>query len=265
MDDQQFRRLLTGLNLSWDGYRKVRKGVKKRIGRHMQQLSCRSIEAYMAALAGDSVKRRESEILTAVSISRFFRDRRLWKTIEQEILPGMLNAKADPLKVWSAGCAGGEEIYSFKIIWNRFGERSEDLPTLIILATDIQPTSLDRARQGVYPRSTLREVPDECRSEDFEALKGGKRYAVSNSLKRGIRWQIHDLLCDPPDRGFHIIFLRNSLLTYYRKEIQRKAFPKILGALAPGGFLIIGSHERLPFESPDLAPIAQCSCIYEKK
>jgi len=87
MDNQQFCQLLRHLGLSWTGYRKVRKGVKKRIARHMQDLGCRNVSAYLVELDRRNDARLDCERLMTVSISRFFRDRKLWETLQKNILP----------------------------------------------------------------------------------------------------------------------------------------------------------------------------------
>ena len=107
MDDRHFRQLLDALGLSWSGFRKVRKGVKKRVARHMQQLGCRDMDAYVARLETDTIVRLECERLLSVSISRFFRDRRLWETLQGHILPELATAFSTGIRMWSAGCACG--------------------------------------------------------------------------------------------------------------------------------------------------------------
>ena len=107
MDDDQFRKLLEYLDYSWSGYRKVRKGVKKRICRHMQQLGCRNTPDYLHVLDQQENRRQECELLMTVSISRFFRDRRLWQMLEHQWLPAMIAKNPSKMKVWSAGCAAG--------------------------------------------------------------------------------------------------------------------------------------------------------------
>jgi chemotaxis protein methyltransferase CheR len=94
MDDQQFRQLLDYFGFSWEGYRRVRKGVKKRIIKHMVQLRCRSVDEYLCSLDGDEEVRKHSECLMTVSISRFFRDRFLWKIIEDQIVPGIMEERS---------------------------------------------------------------------------------------------------------------------------------------------------------------------------
>ena len=264
MDDDQFRILLEYLNYSWSGYRKVRKGVKKRIQRHMQQLECRSVTDYLKILDLEPDRLHECELLMSVSISRFFRDRKLWERLKNNLLPELATKQSALLKVWSAGCACGEEAYSFKIIWEQLEPDFAPLPAMDLLATDWHPQYLERARSGVYNRSSLKEVPADWRAAYFESRRGGRQFLIKDHLKSGIRWQIHHLSTDPPGREFNIICLRNNILTYCRKEVQQKVLSGILDSLAPGGLLILGCHERLPLQTPFLRSMPELSYVFEK-
>ena len=103
MDDQQFRQLLDYFGYSWKGYRKVRRGVKKRIVKHMQETGCRTVNAYLRALARDGELRHQCESVMCVSISRFFRDRLLWELIEDQLIPEFIEKRIPKVKIWSAG------------------------------------------------------------------------------------------------------------------------------------------------------------------
>lgn len=264
MDDQQFRQLLRRLGLSWSGYRRVRKGVKKRIRRHMQQLGYKSVAEYMLALDKDQELRLQCEKLMSVSVSRFFRDRGLWQILGDHVLPNLVAMSRERVMVWSAGCACGEEAYTFKILWDLSQGHFQHLPALEVWATDLNPLYLDRARAGIYPRSSLREVTENIRSTYFEPLKGARQYRVAPSLRKGIWWEVHNLLHDPPAQDFHLIFLRNSLLTYYSSELKEPAFRKLVDRLLPGGFLIIGSHEKIPLLIENLNPLSKLSYIMQR-
>ncbi len=264
MNDKHFRQLLNHFHLSWDGYRKVRKGVKKRVGRHMQQLTCRTMKQYLAVLDNDRDTRQHCDRLLTVSISRFFRDRRLWEVLEHEILPAMIKEGREKLKVWSAGCACGEEACSFSIMWHRIRAGFERLPELEIRATDVNPVYLDKARAGVYPRSSLREVPEALLARHFTPRTRKRSYTVDDSVKKGIVWQAHNLLTDSPVAHFQLIFLRNNLLTYYQDELKIPAFQGVVDSLVSGGFLIIGVHEKIPSGVPGLSPSPLHPCIFRK-
>jgi len=264
MEDDQFRILLEYLQYSWAGYRRVRKGVKRRIQRHMQQLGCRSMMDYLKILDIEPGTRNECELLMAVSISRFFRDRLLWEMLKSRWLPDMVANGLPALKVWSAGCACGEEVYSFKIIWEHLGQQFEHLPSLDLLATDRHPHYIERARSGIYNRSSLKEVAPDWREIYFKSRKGSRQFVIKDHLKSRIRWEIHHLSTDPPGGDFNIICMRNNILTYYRKEAQKKALSAILDSLSPGGLLIIGCHERLPQQPKSLKPMAELSYVFTK-
>ena len=105
MDDIQFKLLLEFLGYSWLGYRKVRRGVKKRIRRHMRRLGCRDITAYLNQLRAQAGSRQDCELLMTVPISRFFRDRRLWLMLESRRLPDIIVGNHSQIAVWFAGCA----------------------------------------------------------------------------------------------------------------------------------------------------------------
>ena len=265
MDDQQFRQLLNRFEFSWKGYRKVRKGVKKRVNRHMKELGCRNMAAYLEELDKDDEARQHCELLLTVSISRFFRDREFWVTLEKKLLPELIGKKRTKIKVWSAGCACGDEVYSFKIVWDCLQKSFAHVPELEVIATDMNPAYIDRARAGIYSSSSLKEVKEEYQSIYFKRKTGKKLYEVKASLGSDISWKIHHLLSDLPGSDFDIILLRNNVLTYYEDRLKREAFNKVLNSLAPNGLLIIGSHEELPFETEDLTGVAPHSFVFRKE
>ena len=264
MDDEQFRQLLGHFGYSWSGYRKVRKGVKRRISRHIQQVRCRNIQEYLSALVADSTLRRQFESVMSVSVSRLFRDKLLWKIMEDHIMPEIIKENRVKVRFLSVGCARGEEVYSLRIVWEIQCAGSEDMPELEILAMDINPDYIGRAREGKYSKSSLKEVPDKLRDAYF--LYSGKDdlHRITPSMKAGISWKVKNAVKEPLQVNFQIIFLRNGILTYYNDEIRQTAFRKILGSLSKGGFLIIGSHERLPVETGDLLPVMGQQYIFEK-
>jgi chemotaxis protein methyltransferase CheR len=265
MDDEQFRQLLDHFGYSWSGYRRVRKGVKRRISRHMQQVRCRKAQEYLNRLDADSGLRRQFDSVMSLSVSRFFRDRLLWKIMEDYIVPEIVKENRGKVRFLSVGCACGEEVYSLKIVWEIQRARLEDMPELEILAMDINPDYIRRAREGKYSKSSLKEVPDELRDVYF--LYSGKDdfYKIEPSMRAGISWKVQNAVNEPLQGNFQVIFLRNGILTYYTDELRRTAFRKILGSLSKGGFLVIGSHERLPIETGDLLPIMGQQYIFFKR
>jgi chemotaxis protein methyltransferase CheR len=120
------------------------------------------------------------------------------------------------------------------------------LPEIEITATDIHPDYIDKARAGVYAKSSMKEVPEEVRERYFDIRKSGNRFDIKAAFKKSIEWKVQDVFSDLPGSKFDIIFLRNNLLTYYKEDLKRKGLKRVLKALASGGWLIVGSHEKLP-------------------
>ena len=230
----------------------------------MQHLGCKNMSAYLRELGKSDEARPECERLMSVSISRFFRDRKLWEVLEKEILPRLIEKQGDRIEAWSAGCGCGEEVYSLKMVWDSVMTSVHLSPKLEITATDMNPKYLERAKAGVYGPSSLKEVPGRFLSIYFRAEAGEKLFAINDSQKKGIKWQKHSLHLDSPECHFHLIFLRNNLLTYYQEELEKPALQKVIDCLSEGGFLIIGSHEKLPFESDDLRATCSLSYVFQK-
>jgi chemotaxis protein methyltransferase CheR len=209
--------------------------------------------------------RQQCELLLTVSISRFFRDAKLWKVLEIELLPKIIKGNNDSINIWSAGCASGEEVYSFKIVWDAAAKYLANPPKLDITATDINPTYLQRARAGVYSASSLKEVTETKKCNYFQHHSGENLYRIRSDLKKGIRWLNHHLISDPPGTNFDIIFLRNNILTYGKDRLKNRAFANVLAGLSSGGLLVIGSHESLPFDPYPLTSVTRLPYVFRKE
>ena len=221
------------------------------------------MRAYLDLIAQNETVRRECELRLTVSISRFFRDRQLWVGLEKDILPDIIKSQWRPVRVWSAGCARGEEVYSLKIVWDRLDQKYEHLPVLEIIGSDKHPDYIKKARAGVYTFSSLKEVPPEMRKRYFDIRKSGHRFDIKAFVKAGIDWKIQDIFADPPGYGFNIIFIRNNLLTYYNDPLKEEGLSRVVEALAPGGWLIIGSHEKMPPSAFNLRRHPSISWAYQ--
>jgi chemotaxis protein methyltransferase CheR len=162
----------------------VRKGVKKRLRRHMQALDCPSVAPYLDLLDHRPEVKAACERHLIVTISRFFRDRRLWAALRDRILPERAALLDGPMRAWSAGCANGEEPHSLAIVWE---EQATD-HKLIVAATDISRRCLERAKAAVYSRSSLKQVPDAMRHTYFDASPAGRTYRLNPLSKSVIRW-----------------------------------------------------------------------------
>ena len=212
----------------------------------MLTLGCQTVDEYIENLSLKTDIRAACRLHLTVSISRFFRDKRLWEVLENQFLPRLLSKNESRLQVWSCGCARGEEAYSLKIVWDRLGRSYPDLPKLKLWATDINPIYIDAAKKGIYGISSLKELPQTCIDRYFDKVVGKQRYILKPFLKMGIQFELNDIIeDDPPAPYFDIIFIRNNLLTYYQNPEKENALETVLSVLKPGGILITGSHEKL--------------------
>jgi chemotaxis protein methyltransferase CheR len=204
------------------------------------------MDEYLARLQAHPGHRAECRRQMTVSISRFFRDLRLWEILEARVLPELAAQQPETVKVWSAGCAGGEEVYSFRILWETFAAKYSTAPRLKMIATDLAPQYLERAKKGIYPNGALRDA-DTAKLNDWFFHVKKDRCIVRPWLKNTIDWRVQDLLSDPPPaEDLDLVFLRNSLLTYYLPDLSAKPLQRVINALKPGGFLVIGAKEQIP-------------------
>ncbi|SMC26923.1 chemotaxis protein methyltransferase CheR [Desulfacinum hydrothermale DSM 13146] len=264
MTDDEFKAVLNHFDLSWSGYRKVRKGVKRHLLRAMGTWGCSTVRQWLDLCDVNPQAQHQCRLALAVHISRFFRDRRLWYVLQTHLLPGLCRWCGDTLRVWSAGCSRGEEIYSFKMLWLQLAKGGERLPRLDAWATDLDPLVLDMAREGVFRRSSLKEVGRELLGVYFDPVEEGA-FRVRECLRAGIQWVRSDFLHDPPPCAeTHLIFLRNNLLTYYDGEQVQESLGRIWKSLVVGGFLVTGSGERLPAGSWRALRSASDPHIYRK-
>lgn len=262
LSDEEFRRLLKHLDRPWDGFRKVRRGVKKRVRRHMQAVGCKGIDAYLDLLKRNPDVCAACQRCLTVTISRFFRDRKLWDHLQERVLPELIRRFPDRLTAWSAGCANGEEPYTLAMIWEELAATLSPAPAMDILATDADPSCILRAEAGRYPQSSFREMSEDFRDRWFHKSAGGRWWQIDAYLRKRIRWRVHQLLEDPPTGRFQLILLRNNLLTYYQGPGMIAAMERITAALTDGGILVLGSHERPPSLEVPLVRDLECPWLY---
>jgi len=221
----------------------VRRNIRRRVVRRMESLGIHDFRSYRALLRGDPGEWEFLRPLLTVTISRFFRNRRVFETVASDVL-SPLAAKGNPVCAWSAGCASGEEAFTLRILWEELPGRKPDLS---ILATDIDEECLKRAGKGLYPESSLREVPGKISDRYFREEE--KRYRLRDDVIRSVTFRRHDLLCEAPPGGFDLVLCRNSAFTYFSVPRRIATACAISGAVVPGGCLVLGRTEKLPREA----------------
>jgi chemotaxis protein methyltransferase CheR len=233
--------------MRWEGFRRVRGQVRKRLRRRIEQLDLTGLESYRIRLLDDPGEWNVLDRLCRVTISRFYRDRAVFDRIAADLLPAMVREGARTVRCWSVGCASGEEPYTLALIRAFDPARRLEGVDLRVLATDADREMLRRAREARYPASSLRDLPEGWADRAFE--KVGEEYRLRDEIRRAVEFRSQDVRGETPDDTYHLILCRNLVFTYFDESLQREILERVAARLAPAGFLAIGRHERLPAEA----------------
>jgi chemotaxis protein methyltransferase CheR len=251
------------LGLRFRGFRNVRGTVHKRLRRRLGQLGIADLGAYRALLEADPSEWDVLGVMCRIPISRFHRDRAVFERIAREILPERARAARAAgrrsVRVWSAGCASGEEPYTIAILWHLDVAPREPGVDLELLATDVDETMIARAERGVYDAGSLRELPEHLRAAAFVPDDGAWR--VRTELRRGVAFRREDMRRVMPDGPFDLVLCRNVAFTYFDEPGRHAIAREVIRRLREGGALVVGSHEEVPEEL--LALRLRAPCVYE--
>jgi chemotaxis protein methyltransferase CheR len=257
---------LPQLRMRWPGFRKVRKQVCKRIDRRCKELALPDVVAYRAYLEAHPAEWSMLDSLCRVSISRFYRDRGVFDHLRQVVLPVLAELAVTrgerTLRGWSVGCASGEEVYTLSLIWHF--ELKARFPGLVfrLVATDADPTMLQRAQRGCYLASSLKELPPAWRDAAF--VRTGEAYCLREEFRAGIEFCCQDIRSQQDEETFHLVLGRYLVFTYFEESLQQQILTQITQRLLPGGGLVIGRTESLPDGTVGLTPWFPWQGIYRR-
>ncbi|CAD5962965.1 putative 104,1 kDa protein in hypE 3'region [Planktothrix tepida] len=224
------------------GYK--RSSLMRRVNKRMQTIN---IEGYSNYLDYLEVHPEEFNFLFTtilINVTSFWRDRTAWDYVRDEIIPRILATKEphETIRIWSAGCASGEEAYTISMMVaeaigiEQFRERVK------IYATDIDEEALNQARQAIYLQKDLNGLSPEQIEQFFEKID--TRYTFRKDLRRCVIFGRHDLLQDAPISKVDLLVCRNTLM-YFNAEAQSRILARFHFALRDGGFLFLGKAEML--------------------
>ena len=242
------------------GYKKTT--LERRFRRRMFQLNAGSYAAY-----GQYIRKNPSEVnellnTILINVTEFFRDPPAWEILRHEILPALLkNLKpGHSFRVWSAGCASGEEPYSIAILLaEHFGPRIQEYD-IKIYATDIDEDALSTARRAEYTLDALRRVRPEWRERYFHG-KGLLR--VNRELRKLVIFGRSNLAQDAPISHVNFLTCRNVLI-YFDSDLQKQILNRLYYALEPGGILFLGKSESQLTNSPQFRRLNPRWRIFQK-
>ena len=243
--DPTFEALLLHLKearaFDFTGYK--RSTLLRRVERRMAQIGSTDYLDYLDHLEvhPDEFTALFNTIL--INVTGFFRDPDAWDYLAREYLPPLVAARPDaPVRVWSAGCASGEEAYTLAIVLAELLGPEQFRARVKIYATDVDDEGLVQARQGVYTDREIAGVPAELVERYFE--KSGHRHAFRRDLRRSVIFGRNDLVQDAPISRVDLLVCRNTLM-YFNAETQAKILRRFPFALAEHGLLFLGKAEML--------------------
>ncbi len=221
--------------------------VRSRLARRLRNLGLPTLAGYWQVVRADPAAELPHLISSlTTNVSSFFREPHhldmLDKDLRTRLLPGM--RPGSRLRLWSAGCANGQEAYSLAMLLAEAGAR-HDAGDIRILATDIDPEALAFARRGTYPESMLSGLTADRRGRHFHPEPGGSDWTAGDHLRAFVTFRELNLVRTLPVRGpFDAIFCRNVMI-YFDDATQLTLCRNLARVLAPGGLLCIGHSERL--------------------
>lgn len=211
--------------------------MKRRIISLRNKRAFTNFDAYYRALETDEALLQEFTKRLTINVSEFFRNPKRWGVLKQAILPTIKTGKTK-LTIWSAACSTGEEPYSVAIM---FREYFPDIQ-VSISATDIDDWVLAQAKQGVYQKQALKNLPDHLLKKYFIFQNG--LYYVKDTIKQMVTFKKHNLLADRYPTNIDLIICRNVLI-YFTDHAKEAIYTKISQALNDQGVLFVGSTEQI--------------------
>lgn len=253
---------LPRLGFRWDGFRRVRRQVCKRVGRRMAGLGLADVAAYRHYLEAHPPEWAVLDACCRITVSRFCRDRRVFDFLARHVLPTLARESPGVVRTWCAGCASGEEPYSLAIAWRLAVAPSFPGVTLRLTATDADPQMIARARRACYGAGSLKELPAAWRRAAFEAH--GRGFRLRPAYRHGIEFLCQDLRRDRPAGRFDLVACRNLAFTYFDRRRQHQALARLKAALRPGGALVLGLSESPPPGSTGLEDWNPACRVYRR-
>ena len=205
--------------------------LKRRIAVRMRARSVHTYEDYAKVLDQDAREYQELLDALTINVTKFFRNVETWNAL-RPYLDALARARPR-LRVWSAGCASGEEPYTIAVLL------AEVAVPGVIDATDVDRLSLERTRQAKYPEAAFSEMPASLKRRYF---RDGQPLEPVREL---VRVRAHDLTREPPPEPPYDLIVCRNVVIYFERQAQERLFQVFVDALAPGGVLLLGKVETL--------------------
>ncbi|MBW0015484.1 CheR family methyltransferase [Mycobacterium sp.] len=263
--DEAFEALLRYMRDSrgfdFTGYKRT--SLMRRVRHRMDQAGYSTFEEYLDVLQASSDEFASLFNTILINVTAFFRDSEAWDFVSAEVIPRILAERGpgDPIRVWSAGCASGQEAYTLAMLLAETMGPDAFRQRVKIYATDIDEEALTKARAASYDAKAVEGVPPELLARYFEQVNS--RYVFHKDLRRAVIFGRNDLVKDAPISRIDLLVCRNTLM-YLNAETQRIVVGRFHFALAPQGTLFLGHAEMLLSRSDRFVPLNLKNRIFRK-
>jgi two-component system, chemotaxis family, CheB/CheR fusion protein len=238
--------------------------ILRRLGRRMAATGCKSLDEYSTYVEEHPEEYRQLIAAFLIKVTEFFRDPELFDYLKEEVLPELIEEareEENQLRIWSAGCATGEEAYSLAILVSEVLGREAGLFNVRIFATDIDEDAVEFARRGVYPPSALKGLSEEQIGHYLVEEDGS--YQVKKQIRGMIVFGEHDLAQRSPFPHVDLVVSRNVLI-YFSNELQRRALQLFAYSLRDGGYLVLGKAESPSLLADLFASVDRHNKVYRR-
>lgn len=211
--------------------------LHRRILSLMSRVGANSVDEYIALLKKDKAQRQKFLDFITINVSEFFRNPEIFEELKQKVKSELLPMNRG-LKIWSAACSIGAEPYSLAMIIDSLSPNGRHK----IIATDIDSTILERAKQGEYSYSEIKNVKKEYLDKYFKV--SGEKYIVDSRIKNMVSYKKHDLILESYEKDFDLIVCRNVVI-YFNQDVKDEIYRKFSASLKKGGLLFVGATESI--------------------
>ena len=266
-DEKVLSRILNQINrvTGFDARQYRAPTLKRRLERRLLATKSKSFKEYLELLKKNHSESHKFLDDLSINVSDFFRDRRIFITLKEKILPNLLKEisaqKGKRMRIWSIGCAKGQEPYSLAIILNDMMENEEKELNISIHATDINKALLTQASKGLFQKKEIKNVPKKYLDQYFQKMSKSE-FQVKENIRKLIKFRQHNIISEDISGKFHLILCRN-LFIFFTPELQKKTFVKIHSSLKKDGILVLGTAET-PKDGNLFRNLSSRDHIYQK-
>ncbi|CAJ35511.1 CheR family methyltransferase [Methanocella arvoryzae] len=241
----------TGIDLSQykDSY------IYRRLSSRMKVFGAATYKDYLGILEKDSGEYEKVVDAFTINVSEFFRDREVFKVIMGQVMPDIIAEKKRTgrrnIRIWSAGCACGEEVYSLSMILNNLLGNDYDNFSIRLYATDIDEACMAKAREGYYDPISLKNV-DRVLMAKYTTKTPDGRIRVTDEVRRNVTFKSYNLIKGGKFGSFFDLILCRNVMIYFSDDQKARLLMEFYNSLSPGGYLVIGRTETLVGDSRNL-------------